>query len=101
MLDSIIRTARDPIGPASRPLWENPRMERSSPLARYLLAAYALLVIYGSLYPFGGWRDLGVAQLAFLPAPHRQRHGDQKLAGCKPLAMPLQPGAPLHNSPRH
>lgn len=44
-------------------------MERSSPLARYLLTAYALLVVYGSLYPFSGWRDLGVAPLAFLPAP--------------------------------
>ena len=40
-----------------------------SPLARYLLAAYALLVIYASLHPFTGWRDNGVAPLAFLSAP--------------------------------
>src|SRR3970040_2215599 len=40
-----------------------------SPLARYLLAAYALLIIYASLHPFTGWRDNGAAPLAFLSAP--------------------------------
>jgi VanZ family protein len=40
-----------------------------SPLARYLLAAYALLIVYGSLHPFTGWRDNGVVPLAFLSAP--------------------------------
>ena len=40
-----------------------------SPLARYLLAAYAMLIIYASLHPFTGWRDNGVALLAFLSAP--------------------------------
>ena len=30
---------------------------RPSPLARYLLLAYVLLVIYASLHPFSGWRD--------------------------------------------
>lgn len=40
-----------------------------SPLARYLLAAYALLIIYGSLHPFTGWRDNGVVPFAFLTAP--------------------------------
>jgi VanZ family protein len=44
-------------------------MERSSPLARYLLSAYALLLVYGSLYPFVGWRDLGVTPFAFVLAP--------------------------------
>lgn len=41
---------------------------QASPLARYLCAAYALLVIYGSLHPFSGWSDRGVAPLAFLSA---------------------------------
>lgn len=36
-----------------------------SPLARYLLLAYALLVVYASLHPFSGWRDRGVAAFAF------------------------------------
>ena len=40
-----------------------------SPLARYLLVAYALLIIYASLNPFTGWRDSGVLPLAFLVAP--------------------------------
>ena len=37
-----------------------------SPLARYLLLAYVLLVIYASLHPFSGWRDLGAGAFAFL-----------------------------------
>jgi len=39
---------------------------RPSPLARYLLLAYALLIIYASLHPFSGWRDKGVSAFAFL-----------------------------------
>jgi VanZ family protein len=39
---------------------------RRSPLARYLLLAYVLLVIYASLHPFSGWRDHGVGPFAFL-----------------------------------
>jgi VanZ family protein len=42
---------------------------RPSPLARYLLAAYTLLIVYASLHPFTGWHDSGVAPLAFLVAP--------------------------------
>lgn len=42
--------------------------EQSSPLARYLFVAYALLVVYASLHPFSGWRDQGVAAFAFLGA---------------------------------
>ncbi len=38
---------------------------RASPLARYLLLAYALLVIYASLHPFSGWRDQGAGAFAF------------------------------------
>jgi VanZ family protein len=41
---------------------------KPSPLARYLLAAYTLLVIYASLHPFSGWRDQGVGIFAFLGA---------------------------------
>ncbi|MDE2584156.1 MAG: VanZ family protein, partial [Betaproteobacteria bacterium] len=37
-------------------------------LARYLALAYTLLVIYASLHPFSGWRDLGLSPLAFLEA---------------------------------
>ena len=39
---------------------------RPSPLARYLLLAYALLVVYASLYPFLGWRDQGAGAFAYL-----------------------------------
>ena len=39
---------------------------RPSPLARYLLLAYVLLIMYGSLYPFSGWRDQGVSAFAYL-----------------------------------
>ncbi|OGA26975.1 MAG: hypothetical protein A3I01_07590 [Betaproteobacteria bacterium RIFCSPLOWO2_02_FULL_65_24] len=43
--------------------------ERASPLARYLLLAYALLTVYASLHPFSGWRDLGIEPFAFISAP--------------------------------
>jgi len=36
------------------------------PLPRYLALAYVILVVYASLHPFAGWRDLGVPALAFL-----------------------------------
>ncbi len=42
---------------------------RHSPLARYLLGAYWLLIGYGSLYPFSGWRDQGLSPFEFLGAP--------------------------------
>lgn len=35
-------------------------------LARHLAFAYALLVVYASLHPFTGWRDLGLSPFAFL-----------------------------------
>ena len=40
----------------------------ASPLARYLLAAYVLLIAYASLYPLASWRDQGVGAFAFLIA---------------------------------
>jgi VanZ family protein len=42
---------------------------RASPLSRIVLAAYALLIAYASLYPLSGWRDPGGAPFAFLFAP--------------------------------
>jgi VanZ family protein len=39
---------------------------KPSPLARYLLLAYVLLVIYASLHPFSGWRDQGAGAFAYL-----------------------------------
>ena len=37
-------------------------------LARYLALAYTVLVVYASLHPFSGWRDLGLSPFAFLDA---------------------------------
>ena len=42
---------------------------RASPLPRFFLALYVLLVAYASLYPLSGWRDPGGAGFAFLLAP--------------------------------
>jgi VanZ family protein len=39
---------------------------RGSPIVRAALMAYLLLIIYASWFPFTGWRDTGVAPLAFL-----------------------------------
>jgi VanZ family protein len=58
-------------GRGQLPLCQNaPDMpDRSATLSRILLAAYLLLVAYGSLHPFSGWRDQGLSPLAFLSAP--------------------------------
>lgn len=40
----------------------------ASRLSLYLATAYALLAIYGSLYPFAGWRDSGAPLTSFLTA---------------------------------
>jgi VanZ family protein len=42
---------------------------RPSALSRQALAVYTLLVIYGSLYPFSGWRSLGIGPFAYLADP--------------------------------
>ncbi len=42
---------------------------RESPLSRFLLAAYVLLLVYATLHPLSGWRDPGGTALAFLTAP--------------------------------
>ncbi len=51
------------------PLAGKPWHTRSSPLARGACAVYALLLLYSGLAPWRGWRDLGVAPLAYLTAP--------------------------------
>jgi len=40
-----------------------------SPLVRFFLAAYVLLVAYASLYPLSGWREPAGSAFAFLAAP--------------------------------
>ncbi|MBK8062806.1 MAG: VanZ family protein [Betaproteobacteria bacterium] len=42
--------------------------DRPSSLARFLLVAYVLLVVYATLYPFAGWRDAGGSAFAYLSA---------------------------------
>lgn len=46
-----------------------PAQQRASPLARAMLVAYVVLVVYSGLSPWSGWRDLGVSPWAFLDAP--------------------------------
>ncbi|RIV53256.1 teicoplanin resistance protein VanZ, partial [Burkholderia pseudomallei] len=45
------------------------RQRRHSTLARQAFAVYAALVVYASLYPFTGWRSLGIGPFDFLLAP--------------------------------
>ena len=40
-------------------------------MARLLLAVYAVLTAYATLYPMDGWRDAGVPAFAYLSAPWR------------------------------
>jgi VanZ family protein len=42
---------------------------RDSALARSLLGAYVLLIVYASLYPWSGWRAHGAPVFAYLAAP--------------------------------
>ncbi len=42
---------------------------RASPIARSTCAVYAMLLLYSGLAPWSGWRDLGIAPLAYLSAP--------------------------------
>jgi VanZ family protein len=42
---------------------------RASALARILLAVYAVLTVYATLYPMEGWRDPGLSPFAYLSAP--------------------------------
>ena len=54
---------------SASPLAGKPWHTRHSPLARGACAVYALLLLYSGLAPWRGWRDLGVAPLAYLTAP--------------------------------
>ena len=58
--------SRDSSGPRT---WQR----RSSALSRYALLVYALIVIDASLFPFGGWRDLGLSPYAYLSADWPRR----------------------------
>jgi len=40
-----------------------------SRFARYALAAYGVLIVYASLYPFAGWRWQGFSPFDFVTAP--------------------------------
>jgi VanZ family protein len=42
---------------------------RPSALSRQALAVYTVLILYGSLYPFSGWRSLGIGPFAYLTDP--------------------------------
>ncbi|CCD37674.1 Probable transmembrane protein [Candidatus Paraburkholderia kirkii UZHbot1] len=42
---------------------------RPSAFSRQAFAAYAVLVVYGSLYPFSGWRSLGLSPFGYLTDP--------------------------------
>ncbi len=41
---------------------------RASPLARFLLAAYVLLIAYATLYPLSGWREPAASAFGYLAA---------------------------------
>ncbi|MBY4833448.1 VanZ family protein [Burkholderia dolosa] len=46
-----------------------PGTHRASSLARQACVAYAALIVYASLYPFGGWVSLGIGPFDYLFAP--------------------------------
>ncbi len=46
-----------------------PTAPRTPPLATAALLVYFVLLVYGSLSPWSGWRSLGVGPFAFLAAP--------------------------------
>ena len=46
-----------------------PLASQGSTLARQALALYTALIVYGSWYPFLGWRSLGLSPLAYLGDP--------------------------------
>ena len=58
--------------PVPRPVVQGaspPATRRTSPLVRAALLVYIVLLVYGSLSPWTGWRSLGVGPLAFMLAP--------------------------------
>jgi VanZ family protein len=59
-------------GPFDTPVAPTP-LRRASPLARLACWVYFGIVIYASLTPWSGWRDLGVGAFAYLTAPWPER----------------------------
>ncbi|MEM5386935.1 VanZ family protein [Paraburkholderia phymatum] len=51
---------------------DKPWQRRPSAFARQALALYAALIVYGSWYPFMGWRSLGIGPLDYLFDPFPQ-----------------------------
>ena len=49
-----------------------PWQRRPSAIARQALGVFSLLIVYGSLYPFSGWRSLGIGPFAYLTDPMPQ-----------------------------
>ena len=43
--------------------------QRASPLTRYALLAYVLLLVDATLYPWSGWRDRGIGPFGYLLEP--------------------------------
>jgi VanZ family protein len=51
---------------------DKPWQRRPSAFARQALALYAALIVYGSWYPFMGWRSLGIGPFDYLFDPFPQ-----------------------------
>ncbi|MGI4816323.1 MAG: VanZ family protein, partial [Janthinobacterium lividum] len=59
-----MKTRRPPLVPPHKSWQPQP-----SPLARQVLICYAVLIVYGSLYPLRGWLLLGIGPFDYLFAP--------------------------------
>jgi VanZ family protein len=72
--------------------------QRASPLARYALLAYTLIVVDASLYPFSGWREYGIGAFDFLFAswPTRALPFDLLVNALGYLPLGLLAGLALH-----
>lgn len=72
--------------------------QRASPLSRYALLAYTLIVVDASLYPFTGWRDLGIGAFDYLAAdwPRRALPFDLTVNAIGYLPLGLFAGLALH-----
>ncbi|WP_321959932.1 VanZ family protein [Paraburkholderia sp. J7] len=63
--DTSAAPSPSPPPPAAR----EPLLRQSSTLSRQSLALYTALIVYGSWYPFSGWRSLGLSPFAYLGDP--------------------------------
>jgi VanZ family protein len=72
-----------------------PERRKGSPMARAALAAYLLLIVYASWFPFSGWRGSGMEPWAFLnlTPPHYWTGFDVavNVVGYIPLGMLIVP----------